>query len=80
MGRTFGKRLGMVVVAVMLCLTGLVMSGEAQAQRFVDNGNGTVTDTATGLMWMKDAYQLGQSLWHDAMDECSSLSINGIGG
>jgi len=31
-----------VSLVFMLCLTGLAMSGEAQAQRFVDNGNGTV--------------------------------------
>ncbi|MBW1980141.1 MAG: DUF1566 domain-containing protein [Deltaproteobacteria bacterium] len=24
------------------------------SERFVDNGNGTVTDTQTGLMWQKD--------------------------
>ncbi|WP_084184725.1 hypothetical protein [Desulfonatronum thiodismutans] len=54
MGRTFGKWIGMVVVTTMLCLTGLVMSDEAQAQRFVDNGNGTVTDTQTGLMSLTD--------------------------
>ncbi len=43
----------------MLCMTGLVITGEAQAQRFTDNGNGTVTDTVTGLMWTKDANPFG---------------------
>ena len=64
----------------MLCLTGLVMSGEAQAQRFVDNGNGTVTDTVTNLMWTKDAHPFGRLNWHDAMSRCSSFSVSGIGG
>ncbi len=64
----------------MLCLAGLVMTGEAQAQRFVDNGNGTVTDTVTGLMWTKDANPFGKLKWHDAMSRCSSFNISGIGG
>jgi len=67
-------------LAFMLCLTGLVMSGEAQARRFVDNGNGTVTDTMTGLMWTKDANPFRLLNWHDAMSICSSFSISGIGG
>ncbi len=67
-------------LAFMLCLTGLVMTGEAQAERFVDNGNGTVTDTVTGLMWTKDANMFGTLNWDDAMSSCSSFSISGIGG
>jgi hypothetical protein len=67
-------------LAFMLCLTGLVMTGEAQAQRFVDNGNGTVTDTVTGLMWTKDANPIGKRNWHDAMAACGTFSISGIGG
>ena len=80
MERTFGKILGILVMVAMLCLTGLVMSGEAQAQRFVDNGDGTVTDTVTGLMWTKNADPFGELNWHDAMSRCSSFSISGIGG
>jgi hypothetical protein len=74
------KIFGTAALAFMLCLTGLVMSGEAQAQRFVDNGNGTVTDTVTGLMWTKNANPFGRLNWHDAMSRCSSFSISGIGG
>jgi len=51
-----------------------------QAQRFVDNGNGTVTDTITSLMWTKDANPFGKLNWHDAIARCSSFSISGIGG
>jgi len=69
-----------IALAFVLCLTGLVMTGEAQAQRFVDNGNGTVTDTVTGLMWTKNANQIGVMNWHNAMARCDSFSISGIGG
>ncbi len=80
MRKLWRKIFGTAALAFMLCLTGLVMSGEAQAQRFVDNGNGTVTDTVTGLMWTKDASLFGERNWNDAMSACSSFSISGIGG
>ncbi len=67
-------------LALILCLSMLVITGEAQAQRFVDNGNGTVTDTQTGLMWTQNANMFGGLNWHDAMSRCSSFSISGIGG
>jgi hypothetical protein len=31
--------------------------------RYVDCGNGTVTDTVTGLIWLKDAACLGKADW-----------------
>ncbi len=67
-------------LAIMLCITGLVMSGEAQAQRFVDNGNGTVTDSLNGLMWTKEIDWLVKLNWDGAMARCESFSISGIGG
>ncbi len=48
--------------------------------RFTDNGNGTVTDTRTGLMWTKDANPFGGLKWDDAMARCRYYSISGIGG
>jgi hypothetical protein len=74
------KLFAVAILAVTFCLTGLVMSGEAQAERFVDNGNGTVTDTQTGLMWTKNANMFGELTWYDAMARCGSFSISGIGG
>ncbi len=80
MRKMWRKIIGTSALTFMLCLTGLVITGEAQAERFVDNGNGTVTDTVTGLMWTKDANPFGRLNWHDAMARCSSFSISGIGG
>ncbi|HDQ40757.1 MAG TPA: DUF1566 domain-containing protein [Desulfonatronum sp.] len=74
------KLFAVAILGVTLCLTGLVISGEAQAQRFVDNGNGTVTDTQTGLMWTKNANPIGKRNWYDAMAGCNAFSISGIGG
>ena len=47
---------------------GTGQDGEIQAgvawpnPRFTDNGNGTVTDNLTGLMWTKDANPVGNSM------------------
>jgi hypothetical protein len=54
--------------------------------RFVDNQDGTVTDTCTGLMWQKDTADVdgdGQStdfdglVWCDALAYCENLSFAG---
>ena len=73
------KLLAAAVMAVLLCLTGLVMTGETQAQRLVDNGDGTVTDTMTNLMWTQNPNPFGKLNWYDAMTRCRSFSISGIG-
>jgi fibronectin type 3 domain-containing protein len=43
---------------------------------FVDNGNGTVTDNNTGLMWQKDDNGNRYS-WYQALSRCSSLTLGG---
>ncbi len=49
--------------------------------RFSDNGDGTVTDNATGLMWVKAPHALagngGIKLWDDAVDFCNGLIFAG---
>jgi hypothetical protein len=47
---------------------------------FVDNKNGTVTDTQTGLMWTKDANPIDERNWKDAVAGAASFSISGVGG
>jgi len=55
--------------------------------RFTDNGDGTITDKATGLMWVKDPSQLG-GVWGtpgsparqsfvNAIAECETLNYAG---
>ncbi|MFP4236808.1 MAG: DUF1566 domain-containing protein [Desulfonatronovibrio sp.] len=62
-----------VALAFMLCLTGMVMSGTAFAERCVDNGDGTVTDNITGLMWEKAT--AGRMDWDAAMSYASGLTL-----
>ena len=42
---------------------------------FKDNGDGTITDTATGLMWQKET--AGSYDWQDAMNYCWDLDLAG---
>jgi hypothetical protein len=56
----------------------IACTGTAAAIRYVDNGDGTVTDTATGLMWMKNANPVGGRIaWADALTYCDNLVTNG---
>lgn len=43
---------------------------------FVDNGNATITDNATGLTWMQNDSASGM-LWADALNYCEGLSFAG---
>lgn len=42
--------------------------------RFTDNRNGTVTDTLTGLIWLKNANCFGSRNWTTALNDCNTLS------
>ncbi|MCD6152842.1 MAG: DUF1566 domain-containing protein [Syntrophobacterales bacterium] len=45
-------------------------------ERFIDNGDGTVSDTLTNLMWSKED-NLGDINWHDAKVYCNTPPISG---
>jgi len=44
--------------------------------RYKDNGDGTVTDTATGLMWTRNANH-GKMDWKTAVEYCEKLEFAG---
>ena len=47
----------------------------AGADRFVDNGDGTISDRVTGLMWQRDENpRMG---WYDAMKSCQGMDLAG---
>lgn len=53
--------------------------GEIQAgrrwpsPRFTDNGDGTVTDHVTDLVWLRDGNPFGTLSWQAALDACAAL-------
>ncbi len=46
--------------------------------RFTDNGNGTVRDNATGLVWLKNGSCLGNLQWVDALEAVNSLAEGNV--
>jgi len=56
--------------------------------RFTDNGNGTVTDNLTGLMWMKnadagndcDGADTEKQTWAEALASCAQCNTNTFAG
>ncbi|RJQ55605.1 MAG: DUF1566 domain-containing protein [Nitrospiraceae bacterium] len=42
--------------------------------RFIDSGDGTITDNLTGLIWMKDAGSIGVNYWGNAVQSCNTLA------
>jgi len=49
------------------------------APRFSDNGDGTVTDNQTGLIWLEDANCFGSRRWNDALSDCNGLADGSCG-
>ena len=41
---------------------------------YIDNGDGTVTDTRTGLVWLEDANCFGLQDWEDAIEIAAELA------
>ncbi len=47
---------------------------DALENRFTDMGDGTVRDNNTGLIWLKDADEMGTGNWYDATAAAATLS------
>ena len=62
----------MLFFVVLLAL----LSGSVASAALVDNGDGTVTDTVSGLMWQKETAP-GEYTWKDALAYCETLSLAG---
>ncbi len=47
--------------------------------RFTKNGDGTVTDNHTGLVWIGNANKIGDTMnWENALTYCNSLADDGV--
>jgi hypothetical protein len=64
------RMLAIILLTVFIC----ALSAEAGYQ---DNGDGTVTDTWTGLMWQQgdDQNDDGGRVWEDALAYCEALDL-----
>ena len=66
------------LISLILPLLLFISLSELQAgERFIDNDDGTVTDTLTNLMWAKDD-NMGDITWHDAGFYCKNPPVIGF--
>ncbi len=70
--RHFRSLFPCVLLAVFLP----AISGAQAAVRYVDNGDETVSDTATGLLWSRSE-QTASLTWREALAACENLSLAG---
>lgn len=64
-------------ISVMFCLLMVFLVSMVQAdERFIDNGDGTVTDTLTSLMWASSD-NMGDITWHNAKIYCENPPLAG---
>lgn len=47
--------------------------------RFEDNGDGTITDHLTGLVWLKNANCFGARTWSQGLSDCNTLANGSCG-
>ena len=52
-------------------------NSEYGKNKFIDNGNGTISDNATGLMWMQDDSGKGMN-WQDALNYAENKEFAGF--
>jgi hypothetical protein len=53
---------------------GEYQAGVSVAPRFADNGDGTVTDNLTGLIWLQNANCFGLRDWTNALSDANTLA------
>jgi hypothetical protein len=56
--------------------SGSIDGGSTSAGGYTDNGDGTVTDTSTGLMWQQASYS-NYMTWEQALAYCEGLNLGG---
>ncbi len=77
---TVGGASAAVAVAEPLDATQPMPQQQVSTIRFTDNGNGTITDNNTGLIWVKDPSAAGVGgtyTWSSAISACENLVYAG---
>lgn len=55
-------------------LYAMAVRGEQFHSYYIDNGNGTVTDTSTGIMWQQKTAENSMN-WKNALEYCNNLNL-----
>lgn len=54
---------------------GYYQAGAPLEDRFEDNGDGTVADRRTGLMWQRETAPIGWVSWQEALQYCEDMEL-----
>lgn len=68
------KQRTFILLSIILMILSLTTTSYAA---LIDNGDGTITDTDTGLMWLRDASLGGPMTWYDALTWADALVYAG---
>jgi hypothetical protein len=71
--------LGIILMAAVLAAWGGWAPSAFAATRFIDAGNGTVEDTLTGLIWLKNANCFRLMNWSQALKGVSTIASGSCG-
>ena len=66
------QRIGLLIFLLLL-----VTANWGYAEPYTDNGDGTVTDEGSGLVWQQDVAAV-QPNWQGALDYCNALTLAGF--
>lgn len=75
-----GQRACADALGTTISCSGTGQDGELQpgvawpTPRLIDNGDGTVTDNLTGLIWLRETNCFGQEAWLDALSDANELA------
>ncbi len=64
----------MSMAGILLLMLSLVIPRPSLASEYVDNGDGTVTDQASGLIWQQP-HEHEQRTWKQAVNYCNNLTL-----
>lgn len=62
-------------LSVIICIVFFLAGTAGSDDRFMDNGDGTVTDNMTGLMWARTD-NMGHINWHNAKLYCENIILS----
>jgi hypothetical protein len=76
--KLLSKKEGGMKSKIFILMTALmvILSLEITAGDFTDNGDGTVTDNITGLMWQQEDDDVTRN-WEDSITYCEGFSLAG---
>ncbi|MBF0420262.1 MAG: DUF1566 domain-containing protein [Magnetococcales bacterium] len=69
---------GMLSLMMGVVVFFVILMGHATTPRFIDNGDGTVTDITTKIIWMKNAHCWDAMSWTNAVAQVTAFNNGSV--